>query len=208
MAHTQVAISFDTTGSMSAALDEVRKRITEMIQRLKRDIPDVTVSVIAHGDYRDADIYVTKHVDFTDDEYKLSRFVRDVKPTRGGAPWACYELVLRLARTQLSWRWKASRILIVIGDAYPRLASDPLNKDNIDWKQEARLLAAMVWFTQTGKTVIYFTYLCMVYTRRQNSHLNYVHLSHPLSAFVFTKLLSYYVHSFIINFKRNVICFR
>jgi hypothetical protein len=171
MTHTQVAISFDTTGSMSAALDEVRKRITEMIQRLKRDIPDVTVSVIAHGDYCDKDAtYVIKHQDFTNDEYKLSRYVKDVESTHGGDAPECYELVLRLARTQLSWRRKATKILIVIGDSYPHPASDPQNKDNIDWKEEARLLAAMVWFTQTGKTIIYFAYLCMVYTRRQNSH--------------------------------------
>jgi NAD(P)-dependent dehydrogenase (short-subunit alcohol dehydrogenase family) len=139
----QVAISFDTTGSMSAVLDEVRKTITKMIKRLKREAPGVTVSVIAHGDYCDTDIYVTKHVDFTDDEYKLSRFVRDVEPTGGGDPPECYELVLRLARTQLSWRRNSKKYLIVIGDSYPHPASDPQTRITLTGSK--RLCCWLLW---------------------------------------------------------------
>lgn len=144
MATTQVTISFDTTGSMSAALDEVRTRIAEMIRMLKKDIPGITLSVIAHGDYCDSDIYVTKHVDFSDDEDKLVDFVKNVEQTGGGDNPECYELVLRLVRTKLSWRRLAQKILIVIGDSYPHPPSYPQNKDRIDWREEARLLAETV----------------------------------------------------------------
>ena len=123
MASTQVAISFDTTGSMSAALDEVRARLAEMIRMLKKDIPGAELSVIAHGDYCDEDIYVTKHLDFSDDDRKLVDFVKDVEQTGGGDNPECYELVLRLVRTQLSWKRNAQKILIVIGDSYPHTPS-------------------------------------------------------------------------------------
>ncbi|KAK7113208.1 uncharacterized protein [Littorina saxatilis] len=141
MASIQVAISFDTTGSMAKALAEVRKRISEMIRRLKTDIPGVNLSVIAHGDYCDKDIYVTKHLDFSDDDDRLVDFVNNVQDTGGGDFPECYELVLRLVRTKLTWKRKAQKILIVIGDSYPHPPTDPQNKDNIDWRQEARLLA-------------------------------------------------------------------
>ncbi|KAL8614459.1 hypothetical protein ACOMHN_007795 [Nucella lapillus] len=139
----QIAVSFDTTGSMSRALVEVRTRLTEMIRLLKKDIPGVTLSIIAHGDYCDKDIYVTKHLDFTDDESALVSFVRDVKDTGGGDAPECYELVLRLVRTKLSWKRKSQKILVVIGDAYPHPPDDPQNEDRIDWEEEARLLAGM-----------------------------------------------------------------
>lgn len=144
MASIQVAISFDTTGSMAKALAEVRKRISEMIRRLKTDIPGVNLSVIAHGDYCDEDIYVTKHLDFSDDDDRLVDFVNNVQDTHGGDAPECYELVLRLVRTKLTWKRKAQKILIVIGDSYPHPHTDPQNKDNIDWRKEARLLAEIV----------------------------------------------------------------
>ena len=144
MASTQVAISFDTTGSMSRALNEVRIRIAEMIRMLKKDIPGVALSVIAHGNYCDEDTYVTKHLDFSDDDRKLVDFVKGVEQTHGGDSPECYELVLRLVRTKLSWKRNAQKILIVIGDSYPHTPSYPQNKDRIDWREEARLLAGIV----------------------------------------------------------------
>ena len=62
--------------------------------------------VFAHGDYyRGPNPYVTKHVDFTTEQGKLVDFVKDVELTcTNGGDWEeCYELVLREARTKLSW---------------------------------------------------------------------------------------------------------
>ena len=62
--------------------------------------------VFAHGDYyRGPNPYITKHVDFTTEQGKLVDFVKNVEPTcTNGGDWEeCYELVLREARTKLSW---------------------------------------------------------------------------------------------------------
>ena len=75
----QVAFSFDTTGSMSSALGEVRGRLSAMLQRLQADIPGVTTAVVAHGDYCDAGKpYLTKHMDFSDNLPDLVEFVNKV----------------------------------------------------------------------------------------------------------------------------------
>lgn len=138
----QVVFSFDTTGSMSGALTEVRGRISDMLQRLQADIRDVTTSVVAHGDYDD--IYVTKHVDFTNDLPCLVDFVTTVGSTHGGDEPEAYEVMLRLVRRDLKWTSGSQRVLVVIGDSYPHPPSYPQNKENIDWRKETKLLAEMV----------------------------------------------------------------
>ena len=141
----QVVFSFDTTGSMSAALKEVRARLTEMLQRLKADIPAVTAAVLAHGDYCDeGSTYITKHIDFTDDWPKLVDFVNNVEPTGGGDEPEAYEVMLRLVRRDLVWGPGSQRVLVVIGDAYPHPPDFPENKEWIDWKEEALMMFYMV----------------------------------------------------------------
>lgn len=140
----QVVFSFDTTGSMSAALTEVRGRLSAMLQRLQADIPGVTTAVVAHGDYCDKkSTYITKHVNFMDDLPKLVNFVQNVGTTGGGDTPEAYEVMLRLIRKDLTWTSGSQRVLVVIGDAYPHPPTDKQNKDKIDWKKETQLLADM-----------------------------------------------------------------
>ena len=95
-----LVISIDTTLSMHGVLQEMRAAIDDILQRLFRDVVDLRVAIVAHGDYYDGDdAYVTKCVDFTKDAIELSRFVRTVEGTSGG-DWAeCYELVVCLTTT-------------------------------------------------------------------------------------------------------------
>ena len=136
----EIVFSFDTTGSMSGVLGEVRNKVQEVINRLFADIPGLKISVFAHGDYCDSHTYVTKYVDFTNDPKKLCHFVQTVKSTGGGDWEECYELVLRQVRENLSWTPGTQRALVMIGDAIPHDTSYPQNKDKIDWKQETNKL--------------------------------------------------------------------
>ena len=105
-----VVFSFDTTGSMYACLAEVRRGIKEAIRRLKAEVPNIRIAIIAHGDYCDARFsYVTKMVGFTEDENLLCNFVQTVGATGGGDADECYELVLKEARTNLKWRPGSAR---------------------------------------------------------------------------------------------------
>ncbi len=126
---------------MYACLGEVRRRVQETIRRMFRDIPGLRIAVIAHGDYCDRDsYYVTRHKDFTTDEAALCKFVRDVGATGGGDFDECYELVLREAHAELSWRPDSQRALVVIGDATPHAPSYPLNSLKLDWRRECAML--------------------------------------------------------------------
>ncbi|MDD5290070.1 MAG: VWA domain-containing protein [Patescibacteria group bacterium] len=135
-----VAISFDTTGSMYPCLTQVRRHVEQTARRLFRDISGLRLAIIAHGDYCDASrTYVTKKMDFSTNLEAICRFVRTVGATNGGDSPECYELVLREARG-LSWQAGNEKVLVMIGDDVPHEKNYPLNKDRIDWRNELELL--------------------------------------------------------------------
>ena len=94
-----VCLTFDTTGSMYPCLTQVRRAQAELVKRLFKDIPNLRIAVIAHGDYCDAgDPYVTKTLDFSSDKKKICKFIEKVESTYGGDAPECYELVLHESR--------------------------------------------------------------------------------------------------------------
>ena len=142
MKKVDVVVSFDTTGSMYPCLTQVRRRVNEMIDRLFREIPNLRVGIIAHGDYCDRhSTYITKTLELTGDRNRLYRFVSDVPATGGGDAPECYELVLHEAR---SFNWGPDvKTLVVIGDDVPHPPHYPDNKDGLDWRNEIELLLKM-----------------------------------------------------------------
>ena len=136
----EIIFSFDTTGSMSYYLDEVKGKIQEIIQRLFMDIPNMKIGVMAHGDYCDEKVfYLMQKVDFTNDVDSLCQFVKDVEGTGGGDFEECYEWVLSQVR-KLEWSPGTQRSLIMIGDAIPHESDYELNKERLDWRKEADAL--------------------------------------------------------------------
>ncbi|MDP4181618.1 MAG: VWA domain-containing protein [Bacillota bacterium] len=136
-----VCVSFDTTGSMYPCLTQVRRSVQQVVSKLFRDIPDLRISIIAHGDYCDAGKpYVIKVNDFSTNEKEIINFVNSVEPTYGGDAPECYELVLNHARTGLSWQSGRSKVLILIGDDVPHGPTYSGNVNKIDWRNELGLL--------------------------------------------------------------------
>lgn len=136
----EVLFSFDTTGSMYPCLTQVRRVVKETVTRLFRDVPDIRIGVIAHGDYCDAgSTYVTKLFDFSTDKDEIRKFVTQVEPTGGGDAAECYELVLHQART-FSWSAGKKKVLVLIGDDVPHGKNEAQNTKKLDWRNELKLL--------------------------------------------------------------------
>lgn len=132
-----IVFSFDTTGSMYPCLSVVRRQIAETVKVLFKDIPNLRIGMIAHGDYCDSRIYVTKHLQLTADENALAYFVNNVERTGGGDFPECYELVLHEAQS-FAWAPEASKLLVVIGDATPHPPAH--NPKRLDWREEVKKL--------------------------------------------------------------------
>jgi hypothetical protein len=126
---------------MYPCLGEVRSKITKMVDTLFSKIPNLRIAIIAHGDYCDAGRpYTVKVMDFTNEKNTIVNFVNKVEPTGGGDAPECYELVLKTARTLLSWRSGTSKSIVMIGDDNPHGPTYPQNVDKIDWQNECGLL--------------------------------------------------------------------
>jgi hypothetical protein len=95
------------TGSMYSCLEQVKQKIKEICKRLIKDIPDIKIGIIAHGDYCDYSSYgVLKILDLCKDANKICNFVDQAGSSGGGDAPEAYELVLREAN-ELSWTGNA-----------------------------------------------------------------------------------------------------
>ncbi|XP_045166590.2 uncharacterized protein LOC123529987 [Mercenaria mercenaria] len=151
----EVAISFDTTGSMYGCLEEVRAKVQDLVQRLQTDIPGIRVAVIAHGDYCDESNYVIKWIDFGATLPEICDFVKNVGRTGGGDGPECYELVLQRSREVLSWTDGSKRILVMISDDVPHEPGYTYGGKTyyINWRDECAALKEMgvkVYGVQAG----------------------------------------------------------
>lgn len=130
--------TFDTTGSMYTCIAQVRRDISATAKRLFKDIPNLRIGVIAHGDYCDGPRAITK-LDFSDDVNTVCRFVETVRDTSGGDEPECYELVLHEARS-FSWTSGKNKAVVMIGDATPHGPHERQNTKKLDWRNELKLL--------------------------------------------------------------------
>lgn len=139
---TDVVISFDTTGSMSPCIAEVRRRVREALERLFSTIPDLRVGIISHGDYCDDDQMIDV-ISLTDSKQALITFVNETPNTSGGDSDEFYEYVLHRAQ---EFEWKAdNKIFIMIGDAEPHNVGYSYygTRYLLDWKEEAYKLSKL-----------------------------------------------------------------
>ena len=139
---TEIAFVFDTTGSMNPCIANVRAHIEKTCEELFKDIPNLKVGFISHGDYCDGNnCYHTQML--TSDKAKVFQFIRTAPNTGGGDAPECYELALNLAKT-LGWSdSKGGKVVVMIGDAEPHDVNYPENKDKLDWKKELKDLKTM-----------------------------------------------------------------
>lgn len=141
MESKDIQIIFDTTGSMYPALGQVRNNVEQLVKRLFKEVSELRISIMAHGDYLDAkSTYVTKMLDFTTDINKICHFIRNVEATNGYDGPEEYQEALYQARTA-SWKSGTSKSIIMIGDDIPHEPNYHLNVRKIDWRNEAKLLS-------------------------------------------------------------------
>ncbi|ETO28127.1 hypothetical protein RFI_09007, partial [Reticulomyxa filosa] len=152
----EIVFSFDTTASMYRVLETVRNNVAKTISRLFRDIPNLRIGVMAHGDYmfvlffvkvvifvfsRDTS-YTCRWVDLTKNEEQLVWFVSNVGKTYGGDAPECYELVLHNVSREFSWSETCqARSFVLIGDEVPH-ATNSNNPYNLDWREKIKDCAA------------------------------------------------------------------
>lgn len=138
---TDIVFSFDTTGSMSPCIAEVRRNVVIAITDLFDSIEDLKIGLIAHGDYCDGDNSVNV-INLTDDKAALIDFVRTVPNTGGGDSNEFYEYILHLANNVFSWN-ADHKSLVMIADDHPHPVGYTYQnvRYSWDWIEETHRLA-------------------------------------------------------------------
>lgn len=146
-----MVIAFDTTGSMAAYIDDVRRQVADLVPELFRKNEDLRLGIVAFGDYCD----MRGRHDFgpayqcqplTTNANDLVRFVLESQNTSGGDGDEFYELVIKKVVEETAWREDSTRVLLLISDAAPHPLGysfgDVVKDNKIDWREEARKAAA------------------------------------------------------------------
>lgn len=142
-----IVIAFDTTGSMSSYIDDVKKHVTELVPKLLDANPDMRIGVVAFGDYCDMPqkgVFGKAYqvLPLTDNRDMIINFVRNAENTSGGDGDEFYELVIKKITEETDWRKDATKSVLLIADAKPHAVgysySNRVEKSQIDWKVEAR----------------------------------------------------------------------
>lgn len=143
--NTQIVFSFDTTGSMYPCLAEVRRRLAESVGRVLKEVPDVEIGIVAHGDACDGFTRGYRFLDFTNDVAVLQGFIKTVESTGGGDAPEWYEYVLLKVPNDFSWHSDSRKMLVMIGDAQPHPVGYRQGNYtcNTSWQEAAMDLADM-----------------------------------------------------------------
>ena len=147
-----MVIAFDTTGSMAAYIDAVRREVSELIPRLFKDNDNLRLGIVAFGDYCD----MNSATDFgdayqclmpTDNENDIIKFIRESRDTSGGDGDEFYELIIKKIVEETPWRKDATKAILLISDANPHplgyTYKDHVVGNQIDWRKEAEKAALM-----------------------------------------------------------------
>ena len=112
-----MVIAFDTTGSMSSYIYQVKDHVRSLVPQLLKDNPNMRIGIVAFGDYCDmkratvfGDAYQVLYP--TNNEEDIISFVKNAKNTNGGDCDEFYELVIKKITEETPWRedlWRYDR---------------------------------------------------------------------------------------------------
>lgn len=117
--HIDVAFCIDTTGSMQAHIDAVKKKVWDVVNGLLKGEPRpvVRLGVVGFRDQKDA--YLVKTQDLTEDIDKVHGFLMELKADGGGDEAEHVTAGLRECVDKLTWSdgKKTLKLVYLIGDA-------------------------------------------------------------------------------------------
>lgn len=112
-----IAIVFDSTGSMQKEIDQLKGRIERIGNTLFKLIPRTRISVVTYRDRGDR--FIVKGQELTDRIGKVVTFLNGISAEGGGDDPESVDAGLAWAIESNSWRRSARKVILVFGDAPP-----------------------------------------------------------------------------------------
>jgi DNA-directed RNA polymerase subunit RPC12/RpoP/uncharacterized protein YegL len=112
-----IAIVFDSTGSMQGEIDEVKNKIQRIGNALLKMIPKTRISICTYRDQRD--VYVVKGIPLTDNLGQLILYLEQISASGGGDQPEAVDEGLRWSIENNQFRRSARKVILLFGDAPP-----------------------------------------------------------------------------------------
>lgn len=147
-----MVIAFDTTGSMSSYIGDVKQHVTELIPKLLDANPKMRIGIVAFGDYCDMkskDNFGKAYqvLPLTSNKQRIMDFVINAENTGGGDGDEFYELVIKKITEETDWREDAQKAVLLIADADPHYIGytyeNYVVNSQINWREEAEKSAEL-----------------------------------------------------------------
>jgi uncharacterized protein YegL len=143
-----VVLVMDTTGSMGQYMNQVKARLTKIVDDLvKRKIADkeaeVHVGLVAYRDYIDEKkTYLARTLDLTTSMAEVNEFLNSLSPGGGGGMNEAVDDALKQACERMTWGEHSFRVVCLVGDAPPHVEDD----DDIRFLREQKSFVSSEFF--------------------------------------------------------------
>jgi len=119
-----IVICFDSTGSMSGEIDEVKKHITKIGTTLFKLVPKARISLVTYRDHDDKNSsYVARILPLTSNLQDMQTFLNRVEAGGGGDHPEAVDEGLDWSIRQNQFRSSARKVILIFGDAPPHSES-------------------------------------------------------------------------------------
>lgn len=141
-----MVIAFDTTGSMSSYIGQVKAHVKELVPKLMKANPNLKIGIVAFGDYCDMESATDfgkayQCLPLTDDQKEIINFITNARNTSGGDGDEFYELVIKKITEETNWREDSVKSVLLIADADPHRVGysygSIVSNAQINWREEA-----------------------------------------------------------------------
>lgn len=112
-----IVICFDSTGSMSGEIDQVKRQIERIGRTLVTLVPKARISIVTYRDHGDE--YVAKGMPLSGNIQDVKSYLDRISADAGGDLPEAVEEGLKWAATQNQFRPAARKVILVFGDAPP-----------------------------------------------------------------------------------------
>jgi hypothetical protein len=139
-----VVIVVDSTGSMQNIIDDLKRRLTDVVRTMQRLVPTARIGAVAYRDRdtgnvatapRQSEDFVVKWSDLTFNVNKVQSFLGGIVAEGGGNWKEAVKEGLDCAMKQLKWRADAKKVIIIVGSSPPHDEDVPAIKNLIaDWR--------------------------------------------------------------------------
>lgn len=146
-----LVIAFDTTGSMSSYISNVKKHVVNVVKENFDLNPNLKIGIVAFGDYYDMDSATQfgdayQYLPLTNEIDRIVTFVNEAQNTSGGDNDEFYELVIKKITEETNWRENSNKVVLFIADCNPHKVGysyrNIVKHAQIDWRVEAKKAAS------------------------------------------------------------------